>query len=339
MTWLATNYSCPLCRGELRPKCACFMTDEDETESEVEAIRIARASRPEPTEYGVVITLPSVYDVLASMGPRRYRDNLWTHINNEIEDSMLLLESANQGGLTRITAAELLRRSDEFDLDPMSIQSLWIASRVCGAVWFYLAQFEMKPELGVWIPFIPDFRFPESRSDIPMPTAIIHARVHQGSATAQMPISTRVLCDLLRSARRLYPWERQDAIRRLYERARVEGGITHWCLVDLRGDQVSRRPSWDVRSFYALPWPHQEGQPATMAPRYSPRDTSGSLGFPEDYDQEMLRSVASLFEKNDGLDYDKHTLQYYGEVPTEVENPHGYPWTAGGRGEVELNYD
>lgn len=321
------------------------MTDDEEAEDEVDQILAARAARPPPTAYRVVTTVSAIHTIPSQRNNALQSDLIWTHINNDVEDSMLLLESEDQGedGLTTISARNLIRRVDEFQLDQMSIQQLWIASRVLGVNWFYLTRLELHPDIGIWTPLIPDFRLFNSRSELPERENEIQAQLEAGSSTLQIPIPTRILGDIIRSTRRMYPWEGQDEIRRLYELA--QEGITHFGLVDIRG-QPSRQPTWDVRGFYALPWPQEraaEGYSTRSLQDFATTDTSTRLGWPTDYDQEMIGNVTTLFQAQTDLNYEVHTLEYYGLVPSEeYENPQTYPVTRAitdGQEVMELDYD
>ena len=325
--------------------CSCLMTDDEEAEDEVDRILAARAARPPPTSYRVVTTLSAIHTIPPERDNAIQSDLFWTHLNNDVEESMLLLESEHrgEGGLTAISARNLICRIDEFQLDQASCQQLWIASRVFGVNWFYLTRLELRPDVGVWTPLLPDFHLFNSRSRLPEHENEIQAQLEAGSSTLQIPIPTRILADIIRSTRRLYPWEAQDEIRHLYELA--QEGITHFGLVDIRGEP-SHQPTWDVRGFYALPWPQErvaEGYSTRSLQDFGTTDTSARLGWPTHYDQEMIASITTLFQAQTDLNYEAHTLEYYGLVPSEeYENPQTYPVSRAitDREQVmELDYD
>ncbi len=320
------------------------MTDEEEAENEIEHILTARAARPPPTSYRVVIHLAAIHTILSSAerSDPRQSELIWTHINNDVEDSMLLLESEDLGedGLIAIKTQDLIRRLDEFQFDRMSIQQLWIASRVMGVRWFYLTRIPVQPEIAFWTPLIPDFHLFGSGLELPMR---VQAKLDAVSTTLQIPIPTRIFADIVRATRRLYPWESQAEIRRLYALAQTDG-INHFRLVDIRGE-LNDNPTWDVRDFYALPWPHQapEAYSSKQLSGCTSRDISARLGWDSVFDQEMITSVTSLFQAQNDLDYDAHAFEYYGMPPTEThQNPLTYDGLEGRLSQQEvamLDYD
>ena len=303
--------SCPLCRAELRTKCHCEMSGEEEFEAELQSILRHRATRPAPTQYRVVSHLGGIRSVLASDNPAGTDvSQLWDHINNDVDDSDYLFTAGGdwRAGLQIISSADLIRRADEFQLDYQSLDRLWVAERLFGARWFHLTQVLVRPEIGFWTPLLPDVRVVDTFEQLPLRELLYESSGAQ-SNTARIPLPTGLFCKMLRSSLRLYPWEAQYHIRHVYQEAH-DKGVTHWRLLSFSGDQLAG-------TLYAMPWPQdliEEGFTDSIT-----QSTISPPSWSPDYDRDMLIQTVNVSRQGCQPDYDEDTFCYYGEVPSEAD--------------------
>ena len=283
--WLPDGTTCPLCRVQIVIRDPCEISEDDR----VDFVRQAREQRSPPTEYHVMTNMDEIVRIAWGQCPSILRRDVVENVKAEIKlaDEMVdVLGPCVEAGVLAIR--EILRSPHRYRLKHVSMNNLWILSRLLGVTHVFLAQIKDAHSLGFWVPVLPYYDVKPAMTQANHMTKFYCAALR--SSIEQIPLSTAFIQDRIG----LDPSFRHETVNLSdimseMEKVATDGEMTHWCAFDY----ASRNGG--LPDLCLVPWPREsviDGFRTPMYPGYSRKCRPSNVnGWSTNSDTDMLASV------------------------------------------------
>ena len=287
--WLLTADTCPICRANIGFQDIWAINEADR----VEYVRQFRASRYKPSEYYAMSSVTEIVDMIKARHPQIEKKDILKSVRDEITlaDNMLDCLGDSNGGA--LTISQIMDTDVQYKDDESSVRNFFIASRLLGVNYWYLARFKHAPDIGYWIPVVPKFEpMDADEDDISDDLLRFYNRTDTPPNTLQVPLSVSFIRDFfgLRHGIR----HRTSHVTRLRSGLKkIEKKGNSYCFIfDLPGKSTSRGPR-----LFLIPWPRgwvNLGLKTLAYPHYSRRSLPQLvLGWKTDADTAMLEHAGT----------------------------------------------
>ena len=261
------------------------MSIEEATEvirdARVNDIVVARQQWQSPTVFHIASSLCNACAIFQSAAPAMTSSALAQSLGHQSVATQHVIQrrGVNTPDTPMAKTTDLIRRSGEFMLDPASFENLWLASRLFGVAHWVLSQIDEVPDVGVWLPLLPDFGvmdvqeakeifFDDRSGFFTTLTPQAASSVMCGAA-----IPSRVLLNLIR---RFYLMNLEHSMADLelirIRRLTIVEEIKHFSLY-LAPSEQALHPDFVPGRLYVVPWPQSAYPSSQAAPTLTPTET------------------------------------------------------------------
>jgi hypothetical protein len=189
-------------------------------------------------------------DVLQSRNPQVSEAGLLAQMHHELarSDDMMTMTDVELG-VDVFTTAHVLEHQNEFFLDRNSIKTLWRYSRLFGANKWYLAQLDLIPSVGFWVPLGLNFHIDDDRQSNTLASFYGGGPDSRPSTSRQVPLPTEFVMYHLGLRNGSVPGRVNEKFMQMSMLEEAEG-VSHWFVCDLKQND---RPT----ELHILPWPSE----------------------------------------------------------------------------------